>query len=48
VAFEKESDAIKLAQSVGAQIVDQHRGYASHRAFKFGPDLVKKLNAAVR
>lgn len=48
IGFEEEADATRLGQSLGAEIVDRCVGYASQRAFEFGPDLVKKLSAALK
>jgi hypothetical protein len=34
-AFEREGDARKLAEAIGAETVARYRGYASQRGFKY-------------
>ena len=45
-AFERESDASALADSIGAETVARYSGYASQRGFKYSAKFDKALTAA--
>jgi hypothetical protein len=48
VAFEQEGDAQALAQSVGAEPMDDYAGFASQRGFTLDVAAGKKIREAVK
>jgi len=48
VAFEKETDANKLADFLEAETIAYYSGYASQRGFALRADLMKKVRAALK
>jgi hypothetical protein len=48
VAYETETDAERLARSVGAAPLEAHSGFASTRRFDLSPAVVKKQKYALK